>query len=358
MPTVLLVSNVRPDDSGGRASDFATRARLLGEHGWDVVVGHVPEPYVRSFLPSIWRCYRLARRVDADAINSVSNPLQLQLIGYAVSRLAGLPWLAEFRDPMVENPDREPGAPLTKVAKVVERLTVTRADEVVWGDGIQLPDDYYERTYGEAGARATKLPFKGFDPAMFEDVTPVEYDEFTITYAGSFYDGWIEPHSFVDGVARHVEEHGDDLGVQFFGDWAPEYDRAVEESGIADLVRVHDFVPFEELVPALKGSDLALYLGGDDPANRRNVSSKLWDYVGARTPVLAVVDPSFRVAHLVREHALGVVAPPSDPAGIADAVTAVRSGTFEYDPDEATVERFDRRRKMRRLSEILDEMVA
>jgi glycosyltransferase involved in cell wall biosynthesis len=364
--TVLLVSNVGPGDSGGRAEKLVSRREFLAERGIDLVFGTVGEPYGKTALPSLVRLVRLARREDVDLVTSVSNPFHLQLLGFAVSTALGLPWIAEFRDPMVASPDRDPDALLTKAAGFVEWLTARAATRVVWGDGIQIDEDYFDRRYG-IGAKATKLPFHGFDPATFDDAETREYPEFTVTYAGSFYEGWIEPYRFLEGLRAHVETHGaddadggvdgGDLRVQFYGDWNEEYQAAVEEAGLADVVSHHEFVPHEEIVPVLKGSDLVLYVGGDDPDNRLNVPSKIWDYVGARTPILAVVDPSFRVAELIEEYDLGLVVDPDDTEGIAEAIAAVRSGEYRYDPDPAAFE-FTREGKFERLAELYREVAA
>jgi glycosyltransferase involved in cell wall biosynthesis len=349
--TVFLVSNVVPGDPGGRAEKLASRRTQLAEDGIDIVFGHVPEPYGRTFIPSVLRCAYRARRVGADVVTSVSNPLHLQLVGYAASRAAGAPWIVEFRDPMVVGPDRDPDAPITKLARIVEWLAVTRSDRVVWGDGIQIPDDYFEQRYG-VREKATKLPYHGFAPEEFDPVEPADYDEFTITYAGSFYEGWIEPYRFIEGVEQHVATHGrENLRVQFYGDWSEEYQAAVDDADLTDIVEHHEFVPHDEIVPVLKGSDLLLYIGGDDPDNRLNVPSKIWDYVGARTPMLAVVDPSFEVAKLIDEHDIGLVVDPNDTDDIADAINAVRFGEYEYDPDPAVFE-FTREAKLDRLSGI------
>lgn len=353
--TVFLVSNVVPGDPGGRAEKLASRQALLADDGIDIIFGHVLEPYGRTFIPSVLRCAYQARCVDADVVTSVSNPLHLQLVGYAAARAAGAAWMVEFRDPMVVGPDRDPDAPITKVARLVEWLAVTRSDRVVWGDGIQIPDDYFEQRYG-VDEKATKLPYHGYAPEEFDPVEPTEYDEFTITYAGSFYEGWIEPYRFIEGLERHVATHGqENLRVQFYGDWADEYQAAVNDAGLSDAVYHHEFVPHDQIVPVLKGSDLLLYIGGDDPDNRLNVPSKIWDYVGARTPMLAVVDPSFEVAKLIDENDIGLVVDPNDTEGIADSITLVRFGEYEYDPDQTMFE-FTREAKFDRLSDIYREL--
>lgn len=358
---VLLVSNVPLDGRTGRGANFAARTEMLADEGWETVVGLVEPPYLRSFLPALVRCVRLARRSDVDVVTSVSNPFHLQLVGLVAALLAGKPWVAEFRDPMVENPDRDPSAPTTYLARVVEWLVVYHADLVVWGDGIQMPEDYFETTYNVDPDRIRKLPYKGFRPSVFEAAETATFDKFTITYAGSFYDDWIEPYTVFRALATYVDAHADaddpadvDLRMQFYGDWRAEYDEAIEGAGVGPLVEHHEFVPKSELLPVLKGSDALLYLGGDKPANQLNVPSKVYDYIGAKRPMLAVLGEDFRVADLVREGGLGIVAPYDDPAAIADAIATLREDD-PFDPDPSVYDRFDRRRKVEALAAAYDD---
>lgn len=350
--SVLLVSNRRPDDSGGRAEKVATRKRLLENHGWRVVVGHAPEPYVTGFPSALRGIVRLGRRENVDAVASINNPFHLHVHGYLASRLLRTPWLAELRDPIATHPDRDPRSPVTWAAEAVERLVVHNADRVVWFDGIQLADDYFEK-YDVPDDRVVQLPPMGYEQAKFDAADPIDYEPFTITYAGSFYEGWIEPDTFLDGLGTYVERTDDrDLRAQFFGDWSEEYQQTAEAAGIADLVETHEFVPHEEIIPVLKGSDALLYVGGSDPGNRLNLPSKLWDYVGARRPILAVVDPSFRVAAFIRDHDLGVVADADDATSVADAIERLRDDTFQ--PDETVAGACTRERSAERIAAHLD----
>jgi glycosyltransferase involved in cell wall biosynthesis len=356
---VLLVSNRRPEDAGGRAEKVATRQRLLADHGWDVTVGYVTEPYVLTFPSSVWRCLRVAREADVDAVLSINNPFHLHLAGYLVARRLGVPWVAEFRDPILPRPDLESGSLLRYPAGAVERLAATRAERVLWYDGIQMPDDYFETTYPDVDPETfVKLPFMGYEKAKFYATEPERFDRFTITYAGSFYEGWIEPYGFLAGLGRYTDRERDpDLNAQFYGDWTDDYDAAATTAGVTDLVSTHEFVPHEEIVPILKGSDAVLYVGGDDPDNARNVPSKIFDYVGARTPILAIVDPDFRVASFIEDNGLGVIARPDDPEAIADAIEQLRTGAFEYNPDPEIFDRYTREASAERIAGELDAAV-
>lgn len=357
--SVLLVSDTELTDPGGRAERFRTRREYLRGEGWNLVVGHVPEPYVTGFPRAVVSLTRLARERDVDVVNSVNNPFHLHVIGFLVSVLAGAKWLAECRDPLVTNPSLDDDS-LGPLRKFVEWFVVHVADQVVWGDGIQVPEGYFEETYPGAADNVIRLPFAGYVADPFRSTEPARYGDFTVTYAGSFYEGWLEPDRFLRGLARYVGRRSGGtagLTVQFYGDWTDRYQALAEELGVADCLEHHEFVPHEEIIPVLKGSDALLYIGGTDPANRRNVPSKIMDYIGARRPILALVDESFRVADLVETHDLGLVVDPRDPDAVADALARLEAGEVEYTRDEDTFERFTRERKNERLVAVLDRLV-
>jgi hypothetical protein len=244
----------------------------------------------------------------------------------------------------------------------VEKLAVRNAEQVVWGDGIQMEDNHLEGKYPEVPSeKFYKLPFPGFETEKFDSASEEDYGATTITYAGSFYEGWIEPYELLEGFSVYVERNEPkpgELTLQFYGDWDKRYQESVEELCLSDFVETHDFVPHEEIIPILKGSDIVVHVGGKDPQNELSVPSKIWDYIGARTPILAVVDPSFRVARLIEENRLGIAVHPDDTDGIAKSIERILSGDFEYMPDETVFDEFSRAHKMDVLAEILDSVSA
>lgn len=350
--TVLLVSNQQLSDNSGRAAKFNSRARQLANRGWNLQIGYV-EPTLTGTITGLVRCLQLAR--EADIVNSVSNPPHLQIVGAIVARLTDTPWIAEFRDPLVNNPDVDPESIAATIRRRLERYIVKHADRVVWYDGIQIPDDYFENTYSNLDTSTVrKLPPIGFEKETFESIEQVDYDLFTITYAGSFYEGWIEPHTFLRGLGKYVD-YGRDVQALFYGDWSAKYGKIANNSGVTDFIEIHEFIPHEEIVSVLKGSDAVLYIGGDDPRNARNIPSKLYDYIGARRPIIAIVDPSFRVAKLIRENGLGIVVEPGDEEGVANAIERIRSDDFTYEP--GNVEKFTRQHSTDAYVETLESIV-
>jgi glycosyltransferase involved in cell wall biosynthesis len=224
-----------------------------------------------------------------------------------------------------------------------------------------MKDDYFRETYPSIPeSRFYKIPYLGFggiDTDMFNSVDVASYDDFTITYAGSFYEGWIEPYAFLEGVKEYVNRHGSDgLQVRFYGDWRDEYQQEVKNKGLEDIVTSYDPIPYEDIIAVLKKSDLLLYIGGNDPRNELNIPLKIADYVAAHSPILGVVNPAFRAGEFIEKNDIGVVVPPTEPKSIADAIHAVRSGEFEYNAEDSLLNRFDSQRAMKEYASILDEI--
>lgn len=354
--TVLLVSNRTLDDNVGRAEKFASRKRLLAQHGWDLEIGYV-KPTISGLIEGSFRCMRKARY--ADVVNSISNPPQLQIAGAIAAGVTGSPWLVEFRDPLVENPDVSKESIAARLRKRIERYIITHSNKTIYYEGIQIPENYFVREYPSVDSDTWKqLPPIGFDTDVFESASPERFDTFTITYAGSFYDGWIEPYNFLNGLKKYIERSDDtDVEGRFYGDWNDDYTTAASEMSLVDHVVLCPFIQHKEIVRIMKGSDILLYIGGTDPRNRRNLPTKLYDYIGAGQPILALVDPSFRVADVVADNDFGIVAHPDDPEAISEAIERIRSGSFNYDPSPEAIRKFTRQHSTSAYIDILNNII-
>jgi hypothetical protein len=358
--SLLLLSN-RQSRAAGAGPENEHSQRLLQERGWAVRVSQVPTTSWGAFLAGIARSYRRAKQSDVDVIDSHCSPPELHIAGLFLSRLLGKPWLAEFRDPLANNVFVERGSLSYYQRRLLERVVVRSAEQLVWWDGIQMPDDYFAEQYPHVPeAKWAKLPYLGFgglNATKFENAEPKSYGRFTITYAGSFYDGLIEPFAFLRGLKHYVDYYQQDIQTLFYGDWNPEYEAAVSEYGLSDYIVPKDPVPHQDLIRVLKGSNILLHIGGTDPRNRLNVPLKICDYVGARRPILAVVDPDFRVAELISDHQLGLVAAADEPAEIAGMIHEIRSGGYEHDPNEEIFSRFSSEHSMDYFTDILSGML-
>lgn len=354
--TVLLLSN-QQHRAAGAGPENEHNQTLLADHGWNVELAHISTDSISDFIIGTVHALVTAVQSDIAVVDSHCSPPELHVAGLIVSTLAAKPWLAEFRDPLVTNVHVEPDSLSAYLRRLLERIVVTAADRVVWWNGIQIDDDYFDQSYsGLPSTTWYKIPelgFGGLNMDAFESTAPKTFEDFTLVYAGSFYDGWIEPYDFLRGLSRYCENGGNPLKIRFYGDWRPHYQNVAENLGIEKWIEPMDAVPHNELIAILKGADGLLYIGGTDTRNSQNIPLKICDYVGAKTPILGIVNPEFRAGTLLAEHNLGIAASPCDPDDIANAIEQIRSEKIDFDANERVFKWFSSEQAMNRYAALL-----
>jgi hypothetical protein len=134
----------------------------------------------------------------------------------------------------------------------------------------------------------------GYDEADFEGVEPERPGRWTLVHVGSLYlDRSAGP--FLEGLATYLVAHPSERGrisVVFLGakDEANKeaFRAAVETLGLGEVVQDRGFRSHRESVAVVTGAHALLYLGGDPPEGDLNVQSKVFEYLRAARPVLAV----------------------------------------------------------------------
>src|SRR5438105_2481633 len=105
----------------------------------------------------------------------------------------------------------------------------------------------------------------------------------------------------------------------------------------ADRVELIPYVPRRRSLELQRDSDALLLLIPEAGGRGRGVlSGKVFEYLAAERPVLAVVPPDGAAAWLIRETGAGVVAAPDDVSGIRDALAGLhrrwRAGGLDGTP--------------------------
>ena len=120
--------------------------------------------------------------------------------------------------------------------------------------------------------------------------------------------------------------------ARFVGDFrAADRERA---EGIADRMELIPYAPHRQALELQRDSDALLLLIPDASGRGRGVlSGKVFEYLAAGRPILAVVPPDGAAAELIRETGAGVVVAPDDIDGMERELRALRdrwnAGTLE-----------------------------
>jgi glycosyltransferase involved in cell wall biosynthesis len=313
----------------------------------------VPDENVTWNLTAIPAALRIVREEGIDAIVTTSPPNSVHLIGAAVKTGAGVPWVADLRDPIVEDADRpvERAAARAKerAQALVARLVAKRADAVVaaW-EGIV--DDL--RRYEPSG-RIVVIR-NGCD---FEDFAGLEYrpdGRFRITHTGSFF-GKRDPRPFLTAVAQADPA----VVVRFVGDFRAADREWAESLGLGDRLQLLGYAPRRRALELQRDSEALLLLLPE--AGERGapvLPGKVFEYLAAERPVLASVPPGGAAARLIREADAGIVVAPDDVRGMRHALDGLvarwRAGSLDGRALRPELrERLSRRRRAEELADLL-----
>lgn len=315
----------------------------------------VPDTYV-GWIPFATRAAAgLCREEPFDLVYSTSPPDSSHLVARSISRRFGLPWVADFRDPWIALRLRNPPTPL-------HRSWHKRLESGVMGaDAVLVTTEWH----GEAlkasfpNARVERVP-NGYDEEDFEGLGGIGPPErpFTILHGGMLTLGRsIGP--FLEGLSLFCRERRgsrNDVRVVFLGSRESKNEELAARAGLGDVVSFEDNVGHAECVKRERSSHVLLLLKHDDDRYRGLVPGKLYEYLGARRPILAVV-PEGEAADTVRDSGRGEVAPIGDPRGIAEGISKLYGLYLEGSLDSAyslaELPRYARSRAAARLDEIM-----
>lgn len=307
--TELWKKWVRRDAAADR-SGSPSALRPLGTQSFTTFLNRwvmVPDKYFPWRRPAARAGIALARRLKADVIYSTSDPVTDHLVARRIREATGLPWVAEFRDLWLGNPYYSRSQP-TGLHRAwharLERRVVTACTLVVGlSTGIV---DYFRRTYP---GKPAELLYNCFDPADYPVVEPLA-DRLQFLYAGALYSS-RSPEPFFRGLAEFVKARRispDVLELVVIGG-SPDLDLAVmsRECGVAEYVKLVGRVPHREALERMARATVLLAV--QSPDDQIHVPGKLFEYMGARRPILLMAQPC-EVATIVQENNLGwVVAP-------------------------------------------------
>ncbi len=309
----------------------------------------VPDASVIWSLAAARAAMRLVKSEGIDVILTTSPPISVNLVGLAAKRATRVPWVADLRDSFI-TPDRRRHI---RGERRLQRAVASRADAIVTATrGIAEE----MRAVGPRGRVETIE-----NACDFEDFDGLPYrpgERFRLTHTGSFV-GRRDARPFFEALAR---QNGDTVARFVGGLRAPDLPY-VRELGLGERLEIVPFQPYSRVRELQADSDaLLLLLAEAGAAGRMILSAKLFEYLAAGRPILAVVPPDGEAAELVRETGAGVVVAPDDVDGIAEALATMqaewRAGKLEAIAlTEEQRAGLSRRERAERLAALLEEVV-
>lgn len=300
-------ASVSPD----RLDRNTIRAKL-GEFVEHVI--YFPDRYV-GWLPYAVRGGRkLCDTWRPDLVFASSPPVTGLLAGRALADYIGCKWVAEFRDRWVEDPYSPPPHWRNAIERVTQRRLIRSAA------GLVTVSEPWAEEYRHRYGKPTIAVYNGYDPADYneEGLGSPESNDLVVVYTGRIYPGRRDPSPLFEAMRLLGDRHG--VRAVFYGAEQSQIVPAAAAFGVNHRVSVHPHVPYEQSLRAQMQADVLLFMQWNDPREEGNVPGKLFEYLAARRPILALGYENTVPANIVRERAAGFFI--NDPAKIATQLEA------------------------------------
>lgn len=276
---------------------------------------------VRGFLvPTLLRGFAVAAR-DLDLLYTTVPPRLSHVVGLSLRRFAGVPWVAEFRDPWVVN--GEPGRTRRlrsrlsdAIERRVEAACVETADAVVAVSRAHC--NLLRQRSGRGVPRRVEVVRNGIPQVRGKsDLDGCssrhgESEPRRVLHLGNIYSGRnAAPFLRALAALRSRDElPKESVALNFVGGGENRYRSLVTQLGLGDMVQFQGWVPHDKGQELLAEADLCLLFAQGQPLQ---VPNKLYEYLGIRQPILAFADAGGETAQMLRRVGDHYLVTPEDP---------------------------------------------
>ena len=358
-----LVSSIPPTVRVERAFalDAAKHLSIKGKYPGILAL---PDRWVSWWLFAVIKGLREIRKNRPALIWSTYPISTAHLIGASLARLSGIPWVADFRDPMIS--ENYPSSRLQrKLWKWLESYVLHHAAACVFTT--ERAATTYLKRYPLAKGRCHVIE-NGYDEEAFHGI---EADRFgapahklLILHSGLIYPKDRNPSTFFVAINNLLQKKilvRENLCIRFR---APHHDAEVlayaKEYGLQDIVEVAPPMPYQKAIAEMIGADLLVVFQGS--YFNAQIPAKIYEYLRAGRPVFAVVDPDGDTAAVLSQFPLVYVADINSGASVGshleealgDMKTDAQAGAAGKNID--LVRRYSRKEQANRLAKYFNNI--
>ncbi|MFT4582899.1 MAG: hypothetical protein ACI915_003596 [Gammaproteobacteria bacterium] len=266
----------------------------------------IPDRWITWLIPAVIMGYAHIRRHKPKIIFSTYPIATAHLIGYVLHRLTGIPWVADFRDPMAQ--DGYPtDLPTWRAFAKIEKRVFKHAHRIVFAAPGAL-DYYRERFPSEISAKGVVIE-NGYEEEMFAGIKAVDGQSkspgacTTILHSGVIYPSERDPTQFFGALKnlklRGVLRAGSHRIMLRSSGHDALFSSMLEALDLTDVVVLGPPVNYQEALEEMCACDALLVL--QSSGCNFQIPAKIYEYLRAGRTIVALTDPEGDTAGVLRQ---------------------------------------------------------
>jgi len=346
-----------PGTRGEGSVGLAERAKRVFR-----TIAYVPDEFIGWFPFALREGTRIVAREGIEAVISTSPPHTAHLVGRAIARRTGLPWIADFRDGWTQNPGfRHRSGIRGRIERWLERSVVRSATRIVTVSDPIRSDFLFH--HPDIDPQRIRVILNGFDPMDFQaDGVRTAFapapGPLRVVYTGGFLDQ-RSPRFFFEALAKCEAAGAPAIEAVFAGTESAVVRAEAQRAAVSSKVEIMGYLPVRECCALQRRADLLIVLLNDGPGTAGSVTGKIFQYLAAGRPVLAMV-PEGAAADIVRKTRAGFVVASTDVEGACRVLLTMArdkaAGKIRTGADPAAIAPYTRRAGTEKFAAILEEV--
>ena len=303
---------------------------------------------------------RILEAKNTNAIYATIGPFTSAIAAYKLAKKFKLPLIIDYRDLWTGKPD------ITYFSKWHKKFSVNWERRILnFANNVIINTDFSRKKiqtlFPEIQTSKFKVIYNGWDTNDFPNIKRKNEKKLIFSYTGGFY-GERTPYFFLNVLKELLEKKllPDNIEFRFIGNYFKDIEKMLTNNRLRKVIKIVPQVSHKESIAHLLQSDfLLLFI-----AKRKSeivLPAKIFEYLAAKKPILAMIPEKGEAANLILDNNAGLISEIDDEAAIKTNVLKMidlhKSNQAEifFDLNLNDYNTYERKHLTKQLSNILNE---
>ncbi|WCM42826.1 glycosyltransferase family 4 protein [Flavobacterium sp. CBA20B-1] len=258
----------------------------------------IPDARVGWVKPSVNYLSNYIKKNAIDIIITTGPPHSMHLIGMELQKQLSVKWIADFRDPWTNigyHKELKLSAKSAQKHKYLEKEVLTKADTVI------TTSYTTKKEFAEITSKPIHVITNGYDVETVEK--PALDTKFTVSHIGSLLSKrnpkilW----QALNEILKENEQFKSDFQLQLIGKVSPEILDSLKEFNLQNHTKTIGYIPHSEALKYQRSAQVLLLIEIDSYETIGIIPGKLFEYMAAERPILAIGPEKSDVEKIIKD---------------------------------------------------------